>query len=254
MKIVAVIQARMGSTRLPGKMMFPLDRDPVISHVIQRVKQASALDEIVLATSILNQDDILESEAEKSGICIYRGSESDVLNRVYNPAVQESADVVVRICADNPLISPDCISEAADTIVSGNADYTSYSVADRTLPLGVTAEAFTMNSFALVNSEADKQYEREHVTVFYKENPSMFTLSHIDGSDVFTDSKITNRSDLRLTLDTAVDYELHQTVYQNVTADKHRIIDLHNAIEYINKNRLSTLNSDVEQKDPTENE
>jgi len=254
MKVVGVIQARMGSTRLPGKMMFLLNDNPVISHVIQRVEQASALDEVVLATSTLDRDDLLESEAEKSGIGVYRGSESDVLKRVHNAAAQTNADIVVRICADNPLISPDCISEAADTIVSEDVDYASYSVADRTLPLGVTAEAFTMNSFALVESGTDEQYEREHVTIFYRENPSMFSLSHIDGSDVFTDSKITNRSDLRLTLDTAADYELHQRVYKNVTRNRNGIIDLHDAIEYIDTNGLSTLNSDVEQKDPTENE
>lgn len=254
MKVVGVIQARMGSTRLPGKMMFPLDDNPVISHVIQRVKQASALDETVLATSTLDRDDLLESEAKKSGIDVHRGSESDVLKRVYNAAAQANADIVVRICADNPLISPDCISEAANTIVSGSVDYASYSVEDRTLPLGITAEAFTMNSFALVESGTDEQYEREHVTVFYRENPSMFSLSHIEGSDVFTDSKITGRSDLRLTLDTAADYELHQIIYQNISTKKQGIIDLHDAIKYIDENRLSTLNSDVEQNDPTENE
>lgn len=254
MKVVGVIQARMGSTRLPGKMMFLLNEAPVISHVIERVEQASALDEIVLATSTLDRDDLLESEAERSGIDVYRGSESDVLKRVYNAAAQTNADIVVRICADNPLISPACISEAANTIVSENADYASYSVKDRTLPLGVTAEAFTMNSFSLVESGTDEQYEREHVTIFYRENPSMFSLCHVNGDDIFTDSKIINRPTLRLTLDMAADYELHQKVYKNVTANNHGIINLHDAIEYIDQNGLEILNSDVEQKDPTENE
>jgi spore coat polysaccharide biosynthesis protein SpsF len=254
MNVVAVIQARMGSTRLPGKMMFLLDDQPVIAHVIRRVKQSSVLDEIVLATSTKDRDDLLVTEAKKAGVDVYRGSESDVLKRVYDAAAQADADIIVRICADNPLISPNCISKSVNSLLDENVDYVGYTIRDRTLPLGVASEAFTMSSFSMVESGTDQEYEREHVTIFYKENPSLFSVLHLDANDVFKGPEVVNRPDLRLTLDTAADYELLQEIYQNAPRDDRGIIDLHTAIEYVDSNGLASLNANVKPKDPTDDE
>lgn len=254
MNVVAVIQARMGSTRLPGKMMANLKDGPVISHIIRRVRQASAIDEVVLATSSLEQDDILAAEARRTDTDVYRGSESDVLQRLYEAARGANAEIVVRVCADNPLISPECLSGAVDAVLNEQADYAGYRIKEHTVPLGVSGEAFTMESFANVESNTSQQREREHATIYYREHPSEFSLTHIDSADVFDDHEQLNRPDLRLTLDTAADYELLRHVYENVSYDKRGIIDLRDAIAHIDAHDLDSMNNHIVQRGAKDHE
>lgn len=248
MNVVAVVQSRLGSSRLPGKMMYPLSDRPVIYHVLRRVNQSPVLDDVVLATTTKKHDELLALEAKNVGTDVYRGSESDVLRRVYNAAASTEADIIVRICADNPLISPKCVTEVANTVITENIDYAGYSVNRRTLPLGVTAEAFSLESFKMVESNTEEEYEREHVTTFYKENPSEFSVTHLDAEDTYEDVERVARPELRLTLDTVPDYKLMSKVYQNVTSNSSGIIGLCDAIEYINSNELSEINKHVKQK------
>ena len=105
-KVVCIVQARMGSTRLYGKVMKDLFGETVLSHVIERVKQSKKIDEIVVATSILKQDKVITKEADKCGVKFFRGSEDDVLSRYYYAAKENKADIIVRITSDCPLIDP----------------------------------------------------------------------------------------------------------------------------------------------------
>lgn len=251
MKTVAIIQARMGSSRLPGKMMFPLDCDPVVNQVIRRVSKASELDMEMLATTNCERDDILVDQGQHNGVDVYRGSESDVLKRMYSAAKSTNADVIVRVCADNPLIAPACIDTLVSQLKKEGVDYAS---CEQSLPIGLGAEAFTMNSFSIVDKEAAEPHEREHVTVYYRDNPDQFSLTSIGIKDIFDKTRLIKNTDIRLTLDTAADYKLLRQVYQNVSPDYREIVDVNDSIRYIKKNNLTELNAHITQKDPKENE
>ena len=121
MKVVGIIQARMGSNRLPGKVMMPLGPKTTIDHVVSRLKQARNIDLVVVATSHSNENDILVSWCSDNNIEVFRGSETDVLDRYYAAAISHKADVIVRITADCPLIDPDMMGWIAKSLVSAQS-------------------------------------------------------------------------------------------------------------------------------------
>ncbi|HFQ80024.1 MAG TPA: acylneuraminate cytidylyltransferase, partial [Desulfobacterales bacterium] len=168
MKVTAIIQARMGSTRLPGKVMKHLTGKTVLQHVIDRVASARLLDEVIVATTISPQDDIIVTEAQKAGAKIFRGSEDDVLARYYHAAKTYKAEIIVRVTSDCPLFDPQILDEMLGIFLKENAngfnlDYMSNSL-QPTFPRGLDAEIFTMRVLTKTFHEADKDYEREHVT------------------------------------------------------------------------------------------
>lgn len=234
--------------------MYPLDTQPVVYHIINRTISSPVLDEVVLATSTASHDQVLASQGKSAGAIPFRGSESDVLKRMYDAAEQVDADIVVRVCADNPLISPDYISVAARSVLDRDIDYAGYPIGGRILPLGVGAEAFTMTSFRDLERRMEEQHEREHVTVGYKENQSTYSVVGLTCEDVFDEPEAFNRPKLRLTLDTPPDYRLFQEVYDNVAPGERGIIELSDAIEYIDAHGLNELNREITQKDPRNNE
>ncbi|AEH39448.1 cytidylyltransferase domain-containing protein [Halopiger xanaduensis] len=243
--VVACIQARMGSTRLPGKMMLQLRRRPVISHVVSRVSSSRYVDTTVVATSDKTQDDILEYNASQAGADVFRGSEDDVLGRVKGAAETQDADIVVRICADCPLISPAVIDQAVSALLESDADYASNTI-DRTFPRGMDVEAFTMGSFEYVDKYASEPHEREHVTPYYYENAEAFDLEQIDSADLFDDEQYINRTDLRLTLDEADDYELFKELFKKY--GNYDTPTLRGVIDHVDSDRLADINAEVTQK------
>jgi len=153
MKTVAIIQARMGSTRLPGKMMLPLERSHVLTHDIQRVREADTVDEVVVATSTKTADDIVARYANRAGATVFRGSEDDVLDRMFSAATGANAETVVRITGDCPLIDWDVIDAVVDRLATENVDYCSNTV-ERTFPRGLDVEAFSYESFKHIHENA----------------------------------------------------------------------------------------------------
>jgi len=245
MTVVSVIQARMGSSRLPGKVMLPLDCDHVLEHDIRRASSADNVDEVVVATSDEKQDDMVARYAERAGAGVYRGSEEDVLGRMYEAARERDADVVVRVTADCPLVSVEYIDKAVDRLLSGGYDYVS-GLLDRTFPRGTESETFTFDSFREVERGSDEPREREHVTPYYRENPDEFELYNLTSDEVFTEGFLHDRTDLRLTLDEADDYELMRRIYEGVGYDE--IPEVRDAVRYADENGLTELNENVEQK------
>jgi len=243
--IVAIIQARMGSTRLPGKMMLPLAGKHVLTHDIHRVSAADRVDDVVVATSKKTADDIVAKYATPAGAEVFRGSESDVLSRMYDAAQVAEANVIVRITGDCPLIDPDTIDAVVTPVVEGSVDYAANTF-KRTFPRGLDVEAFSFESFGLINEEATEPHHREHVTPYYLEESDRFTTESIVSTDVFDDLQFQNRDDLRLTLDEADDYEVLRTIYENVPFDE--ILPTRKAIRYVDEHDLMSLNADVEQK------
>jgi spore coat polysaccharide biosynthesis protein SpsF len=245
MKTVAVIQARMGSSRLPGKVMLPLAGDHALTHHITRIQATETVDETVVATSTGVQDDIVARYAKRGGAKVYRGSEENVLGRMYEAARQRDADIVIRVTADCPLVSAEQTDYAVRKILDEGFDNVS-SILTRTFPRGLTTEAFTFESFKTVYKTANEPHHREHVTPYYRENPDKFDLYNVAADEVFSEEFLQDRTDLRLTLDEADDYELLRRIYEGIEFDES--LTIQSAVQYVDSKGLSSLNSNVEQK------
>jgi spore coat polysaccharide biosynthesis protein SpsF len=235
----------MGSSRLPGKVMLPLDGMHIIEHDIVRVTCANTVDNVLVATTEKTRDDIIVRYAERCGAAVFRGSEEDVLDRMYKSAESTSANTIVRITSDCPLIDPMTIDTVVNRLSETDADYAS-NILERTFPRGLDVEAFTLDSFRRVADKAKKPHHREHVTPLYREQPNMFNLKNVTADKVPNSEAFAGRTDLRLTLDEADDYELLRIVYKEVEYDD--ILDVRDAIRYIDEYNLHSVNNHISQK------
>ncbi len=242
---VAVIQARMGSSRLPGKVLLPLDCEHVLTHVVRRVQEATTIDIVVIATSVKKADDIIEQFGVDYNVPVHRGSETNVQQRMFDAAMEYNAETVVRITADCPLIDPDVIDTVVSRLHNGTPDYVSNTI-KRTFPRGLDTEAFSYRSFERVVSEAKTPDEREHVTKYYHMNDSDFELINVSSDAIFENQRYINRSDLRLTLDEEADYRLLKKVYSGIEYEE--VIPTKTAIDYIESKDLTHINQGVQQK------
>lgn len=245
MTVAAVIQARMGSSRLPGKVHLPLDQRPVLEHDIRRAMAADAVDAVVVATTFHRRDDLIARTAESLGAQVYRGSEDDVLGRMWLAANEVDATTVVRLTGDNPFVPPQLISETARLVATKQFDYASNKI-DRTWPIGADAEAFSFESFTRVEEFAKEPHHREHVTPYYHDHDDKFKMKNVTVGDVYDNRSLGAGTELRLTLDETDDYLLFSRIYDEVEYDS--IIDIHDVVDYIDQNNLQTENADVNQR------
>ena len=205
MKIVAIVQARMGSTRLPGKVLRDLVGKPMIERVLERVRRAGSLDEIIVATSGLRRDDPLADWLAASHHACFRGSERDVLARFSGAAVRTGADAIVRITADCPLIDPGVIDDVVAAFRSGHFDYASNVLPRRTFPRGLDTEIFTRTALEISAREATDAGSREHVTTFVHRHPERFHQHGVEADGDY--------SEHRWTVDTPEDFALIEEIY-----------------------------------------
>ena len=208
MRVVGVIQARMGSTRLPGKSMLPLAGKPLLERFIERVKRTETLDEIVLATTTKEEDDVLVKLAIKLGIEVFRGSENDLVDRIFKAGMHFRADVIVRLCADNPLIEPLEIDRIVrDHLAHAMEDYLHTNTQDVNgsgYPDGLGAEVYDFMTFAKLWKESKIEEYREHPhKIFYVSN----RVRTIDCPDDMKYPKIT------LDVNTEADYAFVESIY-----------------------------------------
>lgn len=241
MKIGAVIQARMGSTRLPEKVMKKIAKKTVLEHVIERVKQSDLIDEIIIATTIHERDDAIEAEALRCGVKITRGSEEDVLSRYYSAAKENNLDVIVRITSDCPLIDPRVLDEVIGYYMKYDYDIVSNAgsdISNRTYPRGLDTEVFSFKVLENAFNNATEKYQREHVTPYiYEKSESIFYYKND-----------TDYSKYRWTLDTDEDFELISEVYKHMYNGKHDFY-MKDIIELFERNpQLYNINAHVEQK------
>jgi len=204
LKTVAIIQARMGSTRLPGKVIMDLGGDTVLARVVRRLCRAKFVDEIVIATTSSDADDAIVRECERLGVPWFRGSEDDVLDRYYQAAQTYAAGAVVRITSDCPLIDPELVDGTIRVFQEQHCDYAS-NLFPRTYPRGLDTEVFTVAALERDWREARAPYQREHVTPFLYEHPELFRLVSLRGRIDY--------SQYRWTLDTAEDLQLLRAIY-----------------------------------------
>ena len=225
MKIVALIQARMASTRLPGKVMTDISGIPMVRHVADRTARASSVDEVIVATSEMPRDRPLVTYLESAGLSVSVGSEDDVLSRFVHAAKEAEADLVVRISGDCPLIVPEVIDEMVDLHMRSGAEYTGC-LARRTLPRGLDAEVVGTGVLESIDGRGLDPYHREHVTPYIYQNPDRFNIAHfeIDGT--------LRRPDLRLCVDTPEDLELVRETYRRFYAQE-RYVDVEDVISWL---------------------
>ncbi|GAF77129.1 unnamed protein product [marine sediment metagenome] len=240
MKISAVIQARTGSTRLPGKVMLTIKDKPILQYVIERLKQSKLIDDLIIATTISRKDDIIEQFSKDNGILFFRGSEEDVLDRYYRASVFYGVDIIVRVTSDCPFVDSAIMDNFINVYQSNNVDYVSSYDEKETYPRGIIAEVFSFTALEEAHRNARKQYQREHVTPYLYKNPSKFKLINIEAK-----GKI-KRPDIRLTLDTPEDFELIKKIIQHFDDVKFRLDDI---IDFLNENpHLLEINKNIKQK------
>jgi spore coat polysaccharide biosynthesis protein SpsF len=204
-RIAAIIQARMGSTRLPGKALEDIGGETMLARAVMRTKQARLLHETIVATTTTEKDNAIVDECQRLHFALYRGEEHDVLDRYYQAALAYKVDTIVRITSDCPLIDPTIIDRVIGAFLSKSPDYAS-NVVERNYPMGLDVEVMTMQALTKAWREADKPYERTHVTPYIYQNTSLFRLLHVTGDADY--------SHYRWTVDTPEDLAFVRTIYE----------------------------------------
>jgi spore coat polysaccharide biosynthesis protein SpsF len=241
-KIAAIVQARMGSRRLPGKVMLDICGRPLLWHVITRIRNIKGINEIILATSTSEQDKVLLEVASSMGVKGFAGSEEDVLDRYYRAAEKYSADIIVRITADDPFKDPVVTHTVISTYLDNlpSIDYVSNWL-EPTFPVGLDVEVFSFESLEIAFENAKEQKHREHVTTYIWQNPQKFRLMNVDCS-------LGNLSSLRWTVDTQEDLDFVRGVY-GYLYEEGKIFFMQDILELLGAHpELKKINSDVEQK------
>jgi spore coat polysaccharide biosynthesis protein SpsF (cytidylyltransferase family) len=223
MKAVAIIQSRMGSSRLPGKVMADILGKPMLSHVVKRVSRAGRIDLVTVATSTRPTDDPVAEFCASSRIPCFRGSEEDVLDRMYRAARHFEADIVVRLSADCPLHDPDVIDERVRILLEEDVDFVTGGLLETTFPEGLAAAAFWMRVLEKTWREATLRSDREHVTPYIFRNPDLFRVrvARLDR----------DLSHLRWTVDEPRDLEFVRAVYARLGDADFRMKDILDLLE-----------------------
>lgn len=235
--IVAIVQARMGSTRLPGKVMTDILGKPMLWHLINRLGNSKLIDKIVLAAPDKESDKAMLKLARDMGIGSYAGSETDVLDRYYQAAKKFNADTIVRITGDCPLIDPELVDEIINYYIKNKNQFdivhngTSY-------PDGIAeTEIFSFSVLKEAWEKARLVSEREHVTAYIWKNPGKFRSATIENKE--------DLSDLRLVVDDEKDLKLVREIFKNLYKEGD-VFHLKDIISFLNKNpHLADLNRDT---------
>lgn len=205
MKRVAILQARMTSTRLPGKILIPVLGKPLLAYEVERLQLCKNIDELLIATTTNAQDDAVVDFCDRFQLSCFRGSEPDVLARFHGAARQAQADMIVRVTGDCPLIDPVVVDAVIAAYEAGQADYVSNTL-ERTFPRGLDVEVFSAEALEKCHREAQEPTEREHVTPYIYRHPERFVIQQ--------HQQAANHSDLRWTVDTPEDFELIRLILE----------------------------------------
>ncbi len=243
-RVVAIIQGRMGATRLPGKVLMDIEGKAMLARVVERVSRARLIDDVVVATTLDSVDDEIALFCVRKGFLHTRGSNEDVLSRYLDSAEEHQADVIVRITADCPLIDPEVIDKTVANFLAhkGDLDFGSNrgkGAINRTYPIGMDVEVFSRAALERAGYEALQDYEREHVTPYLYEVPGRFRTASIDSGGDY--------GNIRWTVDTAKDLEFVRQIYRRLK-DKPDF-GMADVLEVLRKEpELSEINASIRQK------
>ena len=240
-KVIASIEARYSATRLPGKVMLEINGKPMLALMIERVKMAKSVEDIVIATSINPDNDVIEKLAKELHIECYRGSEDDVLDRVLKAAQMCKADHIIELWGDSPLIDPNIIDSAVDHYFKHGYDCVGTCL-DHTFPLGMSLLVFPTRILNEVASTTNDPVDRENVSNYIYEHPEKYKTGNLPcPKELF-------RQDIRLTVDERNDFELIKNIFEHFQS-KESSFGAKDVISYLDKNPdLLNINRNVKQK------
>ena len=225
--VVGIIQARMGATRLPGKMMLPLRGIPVVEWVFRRMQKASLVSNIVFAIPETKENNILHAHLKKIGATVYRGSEKDVVERFYFAAKELRATHAVRVCADNPFVSGEEIDRLVAFYFKSNCDYAYNHIPKKNCyPNGIGAEIVSFEILKTIYEEAKSIDHREHVLNFIWAHSDRFKILTFDPVD-----KSLAHPEIKLDIDSKQDYEKICQMDVSIEMDAHQILAAAKALE-----------------------
>ncbi len=247
-KTTAIIQARIGSTRLPKKVLMNIEGKSMFWHIVNRLKFSKKLDDIILAIPDSKENDVLEKFAKDNKVKYFRGSEQDVLSRYYETAKKFNVDIIVRVTSDSPLIDPIIVDKVIEKHLSSKADFTANFLEGkraisikRSFPHGLETEAFNFLTLEKSHQRAKKAYQREHVDPYIFEHPEIFRLADIENKE--------NLSYMRWTVDEIKDLEFVREIYKRLYK-KGKIFLMKDVVTLLKLYpELMEINKDIRQKE-----
>lgn len=242
MKVVASIEARMGSTRLPGKVLADICGRPALGRLVDRLRECRMIDDIVLATSISPRDHALEDWGRSEGLAVYRGSEDDVLERVVGAHRFMGSDVVVEVTGDCPLLDPDVIDLGVETFFANDCDVVTNARVP-SFPQGADVQVFGLEALADVEARISDPAVREHVSLYFYETPSDYRTIHLIAD------RSQHRPELRLQLDYAEDLAFVREVYTHLLPLHGAIFGVREILQLLDREpHLCCINADCMEK------
>ena len=238
MSVNAIIQARCGSTRFPNKVFALIDGKPLLWHVVNRLKYATKIDDIIVATTVSEKDDKIEEWCKENNVHCFRGSEENVLNRYYSASEAFPSDYVVRITADDPFKEPRVIDAVITKLIEEGYDHVTNNLPP-SFPEGLDCEAFKKSALDRSEKEAETAFEREHVTQYIYHHPEIFKIGNVSNGE--------NLSYLRWTVDKDVDFEMVKAVYAHRNPANKGILLMDEILDILKANpEIEKINSEVE--------
>jgi len=245
MRIAAVIQARVSSTRLPGKVLKELPYGSgitVLEQVIRRLKRCKKLNDIIVATTTGEEDAEIVNVAEREQAKYFRGSKEDVLSRYYSASKENDLEILVRITSDCPCIDPEVVDLVIEKHLAAKADFTS-NILNRTFPHGLDTEVLNFDTLEKAHLQAKQAFEREHVCPYiFKSNPQMFKISSVEAPERL------HAPDIRITLDTEQDYALLCAIFDYLYSENEFFCTADIIKLFRDKPWLKTINKNVAHK------
>jgi len=235
----AIIQARMGSTRSPGKVLTPLAGTPMLKHIIWRLQTIDTIDQIILAIPKTPQDEPLYQWALENSIKVAKGPEEDVLLRFILAAEEFGTDQILRICADSPLFDAEFMNKLAKRHLEEKADFSTIS---EEVPIGTVFPAVSLKALKFIAGQSSENRYREHVTTYIEDYPQHFKIQRLSVPDYLKDKPF------RLTVDVKTDIELMNIIYDQNFESNNSIIELKSVISFLEKNpEIAKINAHVKQ-------
>ncbi|MEO6695332.1 MAG: glycosyltransferase family protein [Ignavibacteria bacterium] len=249
-KVVASIEARMGSSRLPGKALLEIKGKPVLQILIERLKRSKYIDEIIIASTTNQLDDSIEDLGNKLNIYVHRGSEDDVLGRVVQAVEAVNGDIIVEITGDCPLMDPEVIDNVVSQYLNNYPDYdyvTNIGYIEnsvREIPIGMDVRVFTYKDLKQISETTNDPEDREHVSLyFFRTGKDEYKLHNVE-----TPAKWKRDYKPRLALDTTEDLKFIRKIFEGLSKEKTEF-GLEDILKYLDRNRdLLKINSGVIQK------
>lgn len=238
-KIVVIVQARMGSTRLPGKVLLPILDRPMLEFQLERLRRVQNAHQLIVATTSLAEDEPIVSLCKRLGVAVFRGESEDVLKRYYDCARKHKAGIIVRITGDCPLIDPEIVDKVIWFYLTHGFDYAGNTL-KKSYPRGMDTEVFSLSALAKTFREAQKPEEREHVTLHMYKNPEKFSAGNT--------ANFRDESQYRLTVDQKEDFQLVSQIIERLYPGNPSF-SLRDIIKFLEENpSLATINRHIIQK------